>query len=32
MIEGEIGMLSVSALFLTRAGVYVGVGVCTRTP
>jgi len=29
--EGEIGVLSVSSLFLTRVGVYVGVGVCIRT-
>jgi len=30
MIEGKIGMLSVSSLFVTRVGVYVGVGVCIR--
>jgi len=29
--EGEIGVLSVSSLFLTRVGVYVCVGVCIRT-
>jgi len=27
----ETGVLSVSSLFLTRVGVYVGVGVCMRT-
>jgi len=26
-----MGVLSVSSLFLTRVGVYVGVGVCIRT-
>jgi len=35
MTEGEIGVLSVSSLFLTREGpgVYLGVGVyiCTHT-
>jgi len=31
LTEGEIGVLSVSSLFLTRMGVYVGVGVCIRT-
>ena len=31
LTEGEIGVLSVSSLLLTRVGVYVGVGVCTRT-
>jgi len=31
LTEGEIGVLSVSSLFLTRVGVYVGVGVCIRT-
>jgi len=30
LTEGEIGVLSVSSLFLTRVGVYVGVGVCIR--
>jgi len=30
-IEGKIGVLSVSSLFLTRVGVYVGVCVCIRT-
>jgi len=29
--EGKIGVLSVSSLFLTRVGVYVGVCVCIRT-
>jgi len=29
--EGEIGVLSVSFLFLTRVGVYVGVGMCICT-
>jgi len=29
--EGEIGLLSVSSLFLTRVGVYVSVRVCIRT-
>jgi len=29
--KGEIGVLSVSSLFLTRVGVYVGVCVCIRT-
>jgi len=28
LIEGRIGVLSVSSLFLTRVGVYVGVCVC----
>ena len=31
LTEGEMGVLSVSSLFLTRVGVYVGVGVCIRT-
>jgi len=31
MTEGEIGVLSVSALFLTRMGVKVGAGVFIRT-
>jgi len=31
LTEGRIGMLSVSSLFLTRMGVYVGVCVCIRT-
>jgi len=31
LTEGKIGVLSVSALFLTRVGVYVGVCVCRRT-
>jgi len=31
MTEGEIGVLCVSSLFLTRVGVYVGEGVCIRT-
>jgi len=31
LTEGEIGVLSVSFLFLTRVGVYVGVCVCIRT-
>ena len=31
MTDGEIGVLSVSSLFLTRVGVYVGVGVCIHT-
>jgi len=30
LTEGKIGVLSVSSLFLTRVGVYVGVCVCTR--
>jgi len=29
--EGKIGVLSVSFLFLSRVGVYVGVCVCIRT-
>jgi len=29
--DGQIGVLSVSSLFLTRVGVYVGVYVCIRT-
>ena len=29
--EGEIGVLFVSSLFLTRVGVYLGAGVCIRT-
>ena len=29
--EGEIGVLSVSSLFLMRVGVYVGVCVCICT-
>jgi len=29
--KGEIGVLYVSSLFLTRVGVYVGVCVCIRT-
>ena len=28
LTEGVIGVLSVSSLFLTRVGVYVGVSVC----
>ena len=31
LTEGEIGVLSVSSLFSTRGGVYVGVCVCIRT-
>ena len=31
MTGGEIGVLSVTSLFLMRVGVYVGVGVCVRT-
>jgi len=31
LIEGKIGVLSVSSLFLTRVRVYVGVGVCIGT-
>jgi len=31
LIEGEIGVLFVSCLLLTRVGVYVGVCVCIRT-
>jgi len=31
LTDEEIGVLSVSSLFLTRVGVYVGVGVCIRT-
>jgi len=31
LTEGKIGVLSVSSLFLTRVGVYVGVSVYTRT-
>jgi len=31
LTEGKIGVLSVSSLFLTRVGVYVGVSVCIRT-
>ena len=31
MTEDKIGVLSVSSLFLTRVGVYVGVCVCIRT-
>jgi len=31
LTEGQIGLLSVSSLFLTRVGVYVGVCVCVRT-
>jgi len=31
LTEGRIRVLSVSSLFLTRAGVYVGVCVCIRT-
>jgi len=31
LTEGKIGELSVSSLFLTRVGVYVGVCVCTCT-
>ena len=31
LTEGEIGMLSVSFIFLTWVGVYVGVCVCIRT-
>ena len=30
LAEGKIGVLSVSSLFLTRVGVYVGVCVCIR--
>jgi len=31
LTEGKIGVLSVSSLFLTRLGVYVGVCVCIHT-
>ena len=31
LTEGKIGVLSVSSLFSTRVGVYVGVCVCIRT-
>jgi len=31
LTEGEIWVLSLSSLFLTRVGVYVGVGVYIRT-
>ena len=31
LTEGNIGVLSVSSLLLTRVGVYVGVRVCIRT-
>jgi len=31
LTKGETGLLSVSSLFLTRVGVFVGVGVCIRT-
>ena len=31
LTEGEIGVLSVSSLFLRRVGVCVGVCVCIRT-
>jgi len=31
LTEREIGALSMSSLFLTRVGVYVGVCLCTRT-
>jgi len=31
LTEGKIGVLSVSSLFLTRVGVYVGACVCIRT-
>ena len=31
LTEGKIVVLSVSSLFLTRVGVYVGVCVCIRT-
>jgi len=31
LIEGKIGELSVSSLFLRRVGVYVGLRVCIRT-
>ena len=31
MTQGEIGVLSVSSLFPSRVGVYVGACVCTRT-
>ena len=31
LTEGKIGVLSVSSLFSTRVGVYVGVWVCVRT-
>jgi len=31
LTEGKIGVLSVSSLFLTQVGVYVGVCVCKRT-
>ena len=30
LTERKIGVLSVSSLFLTRVGVYVGVGMCIR--
>ena len=31
LTDGEIGVLSVSCLFLTQVGVYVDVGVYIRT-
>jgi len=31
LTEGKIGVLSVSSLFITRVGVYVGVCVYTHT-
>ena len=31
MTEGKVEVLSVSSLFCTRVGVYVGVCVCIRT-
>jgi len=31
LAQGKIGVLSVSSVFLTRVGVYVGVCVCIRT-
>ena len=31
LTEGEIGVSSLSSRFLTRVGVYVGVGACIRT-
>ena len=31
LTEGKIGVLSVSSLYLTRVGMYVGVCACIRT-
>jgi len=31
LTEGKIGVFSVSSLFLTRVGVYMGVCGCIRT-